>query len=37
MGQIAVCMIAEDFKTTYFKGQTQEFVGKWLERNNLSK
>ena len=37
MVQIAVCTIAEDFKTTNFKGQTQEFVGKWLERNNLSK
>ena len=37
MGQIGVCTIAEDLKTMYFKGQMQELVGKWLERNNLSK
>jgi len=29
-------MAAEDFKTTYFEGKTQEFVGDWLKKNNLS-
>ena len=29
--------MAADLKTTYFQGKTQEFVGEWLERNNLSK
>ena len=28
---------AAELKTTYFKGKTQEFIGEWLERNNLSK
>ena len=30
-------MLAADLKATYFKGQMQEFVEEWLERNNLSK
>ena len=33
----AVFTMAVDLKTTYFKGKTQEFVGEWLERNNVSK
>ena len=24
-------------KTAYFYGKTQEFVGEWMERNNVSK
>ena len=28
---------AAELKTTYFKGKMQEFIGEWLERNNLSK
>ena len=28
---------AAERKTTYFKGKMQEFIGEWLERNNLSK
>ena len=28
---------AAELKTTYFKGKMQEFIGEWLEKNNLSK
>ena len=28
---------AAELKTTYFKGKMHEFIGEWLERNNLSK
>ena len=28
---------AEELKTTYFQGKRQEFVGEWMERNNLPK
>ena len=28
---------AAELKTTYFKGKMQEFIGEWLEWNNLSK
>ena len=28
---------AAELKTTYFQGKMQEFVGEWLERNNLPK
>ena len=27
---------AEELKTTYFQGKRQEFVGEWMERNNLN-
>ena len=30
-------MMAADLMTMYFKGKTLEFVGEWLEWNNLSK
>ena len=28
---------AREMKTTYFQGKMHEFVGEWMERNNLSK
>ena len=30
-------IMAADVKTTYFEGKTKEFVGEWVEGNNLSK
>ena len=27
---------AEELKTTYFQGKREEFVGEWMERNNLN-
>ena len=27
---------AEELKTTYFQGKRQEFVGEWMERNDLN-